>query len=69
MKSTDNRDHTYWTDDLKDGRRRGAEYHCPRGWYRYAIQPPSSVAGVCFSDPWKVLYHGTKAEVVHEIIE
>ena len=68
-KSTVDRNHTFWNDDLRDGRRRGAEYYCPRGWYRFAIQPPSSVASVCFSDPWKVLYHGTRADVVHDIIE
>ena len=62
-------DHTFWSGDLRDGRQRGSEYHCPSGWYRHAILPPSAVADICFSENWKLMYHGTHADAVHRIVK
>ena len=67
-RGTRHAEHTYWAGALEDGQVRGAAYYCPHGWYRHAVKPASSVQHECFQHPWKLMYHGTTASCVHQIL-
>lgn len=58
--------HTYWRGG-NPGTTRFVPYYCPTSWLRFSLSVPAAMPGDW--QQWRILYHGTKAENVHKILQ